>query len=77
MPILDAPARPVGAMSISGLSPKQPGPELDPLVAMLSEACGYVSRRLGYRRPVSRPSSRSALPERRSRAPAESAGRER
>jgi IclR family acetate operon transcriptional repressor len=48
MPILDRGGRPVGAMSISGTTPKQPGPELDRMVELLSEACGYVSRRLGY-----------------------------
>jgi IclR family acetate operon transcriptional repressor len=48
MPILDRSGRPVGAMSISGTSAKQPGPALDRLVALLSEACGHVSRRLGY-----------------------------
>ncbi len=48
MPILDRSGRAVGAMSVSGTSDKQPGPALDRLVALLSEACGYVSRRLGY-----------------------------
>jgi len=48
MPILDRSGRPVGAMSISGTSPKQPGPELDRMVELLTEACGSVSRRLGY-----------------------------
>lgn len=48
MPILDRAGRPVGAISISGTSPKQPGPELDRLVALLTEACGYVSRRIGF-----------------------------
>jgi len=48
MPILDRNARPLGAISITGPSPKRVGPEVEPLVAMLSEACGYVSRRLGY-----------------------------
>lgn len=49
VPILDANARPVGALSITGSSPKAPGPALEPLVEMLNEACGHVSRRLGYR----------------------------
>ena len=48
MPILDRNARPVGALSITGPSPKRAGPEVAPLVAMLSEACGAISRRLGY-----------------------------
>jgi IclR family acetate operon transcriptional repressor len=51
MPILDRSSRPVGAMSISGTSAKQPGPALDRMVALLSEACGHVSRRLGYAGP--------------------------
>lgn len=49
VPILDAQSRPVGAMSITGLSPKAPGPGVQSLVDMLNEACGYVSRKLGYR----------------------------
>jgi DNA-binding IclR family transcriptional regulator len=49
VPILDAQNRPVGAMSITGLSPKAPGPDVQPLVDMLNEACGYVSRKLGFR----------------------------
>jgi len=48
MPILDRAGRPVGAISISGTSAKQPGPELDRFVEMLSEACDHVSRRIGY-----------------------------
>ena len=48
MPILDRAGRPVGAMSISGTSPKQPGEELDHMVGLLSEACGHISRRLGF-----------------------------
>ena len=48
MPILDRASRPVGAISISGTSAKQPGPELDRFVEMLSEACDHVSRRIGY-----------------------------
>jgi DNA-binding IclR family transcriptional regulator len=48
MPILDRSGLPVGAISISGTSPKRPGPALDRMVELLSEACGYVSRRLGY-----------------------------
>jgi DNA-binding IclR family transcriptional regulator len=49
VPILDRTGRPVGAISITGPSPKVPGPEAERLAAMLSEACGHVSRRLGYR----------------------------
>lgn len=48
IPILDRGGRAVGALSITGPSPKKPGPKLDALVEMLSEACGYVSRRLGF-----------------------------
>jgi IclR family acetate operon transcriptional repressor len=48
MPILDRSGRAVGGISITGPSPKVPGPALDGLVARLSDACGHVSRRLGY-----------------------------
>lgn len=48
VPILDRTGRPVGAISITGSSPKRPGPQLDDMVARLSEACGHVSRRLGF-----------------------------
>ena len=47
--ILDGNGRPVGAISITGPSLKCPGPEVLPMVDMLNEACGHVSRRLGYR----------------------------
>jgi len=48
VPILDRLGHPVGAISISGPSPKAPGRQVLPLVARLNEACGHVSRRLGY-----------------------------
>jgi len=48
VPILDRLGRPVGAMSVSGPSPKSVGAGVEPLVRRLSEACGQVSRRLGY-----------------------------
>lgn len=48
VPIVDRNGRPVGALSITGPSPKKPGREVMPLVEMLREACGTVSRRLGY-----------------------------
>ena len=48
VPILDRLKRPVGAISISGPSPKAPGKDVLPLVARLNEACGHVSRSLGY-----------------------------
>jgi DNA-binding IclR family transcriptional regulator len=49
VPILDARSRPVGAMSITGLSPKAAGPAIQPFVDLLNEACSQVSRKLGYR----------------------------
>jgi len=49
VPILDAASRPIAALSITGATPKAPGAEIQPLVAMLNEAAGHVSRRLGYR----------------------------
>jgi DNA-binding IclR family transcriptional regulator len=49
VPILDAQSRPVGAMSVTGPTPKAPGRAITPIVDMLNEACGYVSRKLGYR----------------------------
>jgi IclR family acetate operon transcriptional repressor len=51
MPIFDRNQLPVGALSITGASPKAPGDGVAPLVAMLSEACEHVSRRLGYSGP--------------------------
>ena len=48
VPILDRDGRPAGAISITGPSPKAPGRDVQPLVEMLNEACGSVSRRLGY-----------------------------
>ncbi|MGN6100720.1 MAG: IclR family transcriptional regulator [Devosia sp.] len=51
VPIVDRTGRPVGAISISGPSPKAPGPALQPLVDQLNEATNKVSRRLGYAGP--------------------------
>jgi len=48
VPILDRLGRPVGAISVSGPSPKAPGAAVEPLVKRLHEACGQVSKRLGY-----------------------------
>lgn len=48
VPILDRNGHPAGSMSITGPSAKAPGPEIEPKVAMLNEACGAISRRLGY-----------------------------
>ena len=48
VPILDRLGRPAGAISVAGPEPKAAGPAVLPVVAMLNEAAGYVSRRLGY-----------------------------
>ncbi len=48
VPILDRRGGPAGAMSITGPSVKRPDASVLPLVEMLNEGCGYVSRRLGY-----------------------------
>ena len=48
VPILNHLGRPVGAISVSGASPKADGAALDALVVELKQAGGYVSRRLGY-----------------------------
>ena len=48
VPMLDRTGKPIGAMSITGPSVKKPGRDIEPLVAMLNEACGYVSKRMGY-----------------------------
>ncbi len=48
VPILDRIGRPVGGISVSGPTPKMPGAELGLLVKRLHEACGQVSKRLGY-----------------------------
>jgi IclR family acetate operon transcriptional repressor len=48
VPILDRLGRPVGAISVTGPTPKAPGPAMRPIVDMLNEACSSVSRRLGY-----------------------------
>lgn len=48
VPILDRIGRPVGGISISGPTPKTPGGGIKPLVDRLHEACGHVSKRLGY-----------------------------
>ncbi len=51
VPILDRRGHPTGALSITGPSVKKPGPGVQPLVDMLNQACGDVSRRLGYAGP--------------------------
>ena len=48
VPILDRTGRSAGALSVTGPSPKAAGPEVKPIVDMLWDACGHVSRRLGY-----------------------------
>jgi IclR family acetate operon transcriptional repressor len=48
MPILDHVGLPVGALSITGPSPKREGAALDRLVDMLSDACWRISRRVGF-----------------------------
>lgn len=48
VPILDRSGRSVGAISVTGPSPKREGSEVEPVVAMLREASEHVSRRLGY-----------------------------
>jgi DNA-binding IclR family transcriptional regulator len=68
VPILDRSARPVGAISITGPSIKRPGPEVLPLVAMLNEACGHVSKRLGYAGPWPLGDPRPEAPVRRARS---------
>ena len=51
VPILDRRGLPVGAISVSGTTPKAPGPALEPLVTRLFDAARAVSRRLGYAGP--------------------------
>ncbi|MCX7301868.1 MAG: IclR family transcriptional regulator [Rhodobacterales bacterium] len=51
VPILDRRGLPVGAISVSGTSPKAPGPVLEPLVARLFDAARAVSQRLGHAGP--------------------------
>jgi IclR family acetate operon transcriptional repressor len=51
VPILDRMGRAAGAISVTGPSPKQPGPEVEPLVVMLQDACRHLSHRLGYSGP--------------------------
>jgi DNA-binding IclR family transcriptional regulator len=48
VPIFDRFGRPVGALSVSGSTPKVPGDEVLPVVKRLQDACGHVSKRLGY-----------------------------
>ncbi len=48
VPILGRTGTPVGAISVSGTTPKVPGPDLQPLVERLHVACHAVSQRLGY-----------------------------
>jgi IclR family acetate operon transcriptional repressor len=48
VPILNHAARPVGAISVAGTTPKSEGERLDALVLRLKSAGEYVSRRVGY-----------------------------
>jgi DNA-binding IclR family transcriptional regulator len=63
VPILDRHRRAVGAVSITGPSVKAAGPEIAPLVAMLNEACGFASRRLGYDGPWPPGAAARAVPQ--------------
>lgn len=51
VPILNQVSRPVGAISITGTSVKAPGASIEPLIEMLNEAAGHVSRRVGFTGP--------------------------
>ena len=51
VPILDRLGRSAGAISVTGPSVKKPGPDVEPIVAMLRDACQHVSHRLGYAGP--------------------------
>jgi len=48
VPILNHAARPVGAISVAGTTPKTDGDRLDALVQRLRSAGEHVSRRLGF-----------------------------
>ncbi len=48
VPIVDRTGRPAGAISISGPTPKAPGPAIQPWVDLLNHAANSVSGRLGY-----------------------------
>ncbi len=52
VPIFGRAGKPVGAISVSGPKPKRPGRDIEPLAAMLAEACGHISRRLGFAGPL-------------------------
>lgn len=70
VPIIDRNARPVGALSITGPSPKKAGPAVMPLVELLHDACGTVSRRLGYTGVWPLVEAEPAAPARRAKAKA-------
>lgn len=48
VPIVDRLGRPIGAISVSGPTPKKPGAAVQPLVDRLDTTCMQVSKRLGY-----------------------------
>jgi IclR family acetate operon transcriptional repressor len=68
VPIVDRNGRPIGALSITGPSPKKAGREVMPLVEMLHDACGTVSRRLGYNGVWPLIEAEPVAPQRRTRA---------
>ena len=51
VPIVGRNGYPVGAISVSGMTPKKPGLAIAPLVERLNDACHAVSQRLGYSGP--------------------------
>ncbi len=59
VPILNHAGRAVGAISVAGTTPKTEGERLDALVARLSAAGEYVSRRLGFTPPASGSTART------------------
>jgi IclR family acetate operon transcriptional repressor len=48
VPILNHTARPVGAISVAGTTPKSEGERLEALVFRIKTAGEYISRRIGY-----------------------------
>jgi len=51
VPIFNHAGRPVGAISVAGITPKSEGDRLDALVLRLKTAGDYVSRRVGFSAP--------------------------
>jgi DNA-binding IclR family transcriptional regulator len=48
VPIFNHAGRPVGAISVAGITPKSEGERLDTLVLRLKTAGDYVSRHVGF-----------------------------